>query len=92
MLNETALNQTLQQYVTGTIDKSSLVTYFAQHFFLIPILIIVLLPLFIVIGARIIIGKMSREAFWTTYVISVIVAVIVAILTFTGIFPLNFAV
>ena len=89
MLNETILNSTLQRYITGSIDKGSLLSYLAQHFFLIPILIIVLLPMFIVLGVRIVAGKMSREAFWTTYVISIIIAVIMAILTLIGIFPLN---
>lgn len=89
MLNESALNSTLQQYISGTTDKSSLLTYFAQHYFLIPILMIILIPFFVVIVARTTCGKMSREAFWTTYIISVIISVILAILTFTGILPLN---
>lgn len=83
-LNDT-LNSTIQQYASGTMDKSSFVTYMAQHYFVIPILMIVLIPLLVVVGARIIIGKMSRETFWATYIVSIIIAVILAVLTFLGI-------
>ena len=91
-MNESLLNSTLQNYVNGTITNNDLITYFAQHYFLLPILMIVIIPAICVIGSRIIGGKMSRNAFWMTYIFSLIVAVILAILTFVGFLPLNLAI
>lgn len=91
-MNETGLNQTLTNYISGSIDKNSLFTYFAQHVFLIPILMIIIFPVLVVLFARILFGKMSRDAFWTAYILGVIVAIVLGILTFVGVLPLNLAV
>jgi len=92
MLNNTGLNETLTQYVSGSIDKNSLFTYLAQHVFLIPILLIIIAPVLVVLFARIIGGKMSRDAFWAAYIFGVIIAIILGILTFIGVLPLNLSI
>jgi hypothetical protein len=95
-IEDSALKEMCSNYVSGTTSSMDFLKYLSTHVFLIPLLIMFLIPVFIVLIPKIVAmkesKKWSKETFWAIFFVAEIIALIILIITIIPILPFHLAI